>query len=411
MADQQYPAQEEDHVGYWDTNGEYQYYEQQPQQHTQEEQWYGNGSSAPSSPSHQQQQSQQHHYGGSPTPSQWEIAYDDDNNPYYFNHTTSEWQYELPVDYTDPYAVDATDATAVASPTHEELGYWDEHGEYVYYETTASATTDYLNDSQTVVDGDGIVGDTSTFTNSEGWQAVDDGYGNVYYYNNHTQEQQWDAPETYTSELNAQAWYNKSVETAAVAFQGTDHEAAAVIRIQSLFRRRAANRRVVRKRELHGSVKALHASAVGKTPDVELGVVGGEQGPQEHNAAVKLQTLLRQRTAKKRANDLRALVPVLTRVQDCVEAHATLYGSPIASIQDLFAKIDQDGDGVVRSFCVFLLTIVWGKYFDTPSTVLMFVFFCMFLFWLFSPLVVLLYVLSRSPRPTSARRWGRWRSG
>ena len=345
MTDEQY--QEEDQVGYYDDNGQYQYYEQQQQT---QEQWYGDGSSAPASPTHHQ-----HYGGGSPTPSQWEIAYDDDNNPYYFNHTTSEWQYELPVDYVDPYAVD-TSTTAATSPTHEEeLGYWDEYGEYVYYETAATATTDYLNDDNVAAE-DGTMAETSGFTDSQGWQAVDDGYGNVYYYNNYTQEQQWEAPETYTTELNAQAWYNQSVETAAVAFQGKDVKTAAIIRIQSLFRRRAAKRRVIRKRELHVGLKAMHASALvdeskndNDNKDKEHETVDDEQVSKENNAAIKMQTLMRKRTAMRRAKDMRELSPLLKRIQDCVDAHRLLYGSPIDSINDLFVKIDQDGDGIITT--------------------------------------------------------------
>ena len=46
-----------DEAGYWDDNGEYQYYQQQQQE---EGQWYGDGTSAPSSPTN--------------TASPWELA-------------------------------------------------------------------------------------------------------------------------------------------------------------------------------------------------------------------------------------------------------------------------------------------------------------------------------------------------
>ena len=324
---------DEDLVGYWDEHGEYQYYEQHP---TTAEQWHGDGGSAPSSPTHatHPHPHTQHEQGTSVIPSSWEIAYDDDSNPYYFNHTTSEWQYEIPDDYIDPYAVDYT----ASGPAEHELGYWEENGEYVYYDATAAAAED-LNETTTTEDG--VTAATSAFTDSQGWQAVDDGYGNLYYYNNFTQEQQWEVPETYTAELNAEAWYNPAVETAAVAFEGSDAEHAAAIRVQSIARRRTANKRVIRKRAMHGNMKDLHSSAVHDTHR------SAEEIAKENNAATKMQALLRRKKAMQRSKDMRELAPLLKRVQDCVEAKRLLYGSPIASVDDLFLKIDQDGDGIV----------------------------------------------------------------
>ena len=334
-----------DEAGYWDDNGEYQYYQQQQQE---EGQWYGDGTSAPSSPTN--------------TASPWELAYDDDNNPYYFNHTTSEWQYEVPSDYVDPYGggfatgegvyddgtggayTDYADGSyangGTVSPSGEELGYWDENGQFVYYESPD------LNDMATTNLNEGTY-DPSNFIDSQGWQAVDDGYGNLYYYNNYTEEQQWEVPETYTIELNSQDWYNQSVENAAVAFQGKDTKTAAIIRIQSMFRKIKAKRKVIRKRQMHKNIKDLHKNAVVKeknTTDEEK----IEENIKDNSAAIKIQSIVRKNIGKKISNDLKNVEPILKRIQGYVNGKKQLYGEEIVSEDDFFIKIDRDGDGIVN---------------------------------------------------------------
>ena len=244
--------QEEDTVGYWDEHGAYQYYEQDTSQ-----QWYGDGGSAPSSPMHAGNVSVANNIDNTSTSmNEWELAYDDDNNPYYFNHSTSEWQYEVPVDYVDPYG-----AGEYHSPGHEELGYWDENGEYVYYEATETPDEQH-HDHDPLNETTGTTGTEeegpSNFTDSQGWQAVDDGYGNVYFYNNLTDEQQWEEPTSYTQESNVQPW---STEVAAT-FEGTKAEHAAALRIQTTSRGRKAKQLVAGKRQRHNDLKNMHASAV-----------------------------------------------------------------------------------------------------------------------------------------------------
>ena len=53
----------------------------------------------------------------------WEQMYDDDGHAYYFNHHTSDWQYEEPAGF-------ARHRVAAAAAAPGEPGYWDEHGEY-----------------------------------------------------------------------------------------------------------------------------------------------------------------------------------------------------------------------------------------------------------------------------------------
>ena len=316
---------EEDTVGYWDEYGVYQYYEQQSTEESQ--QWYGDGGSAPSSPTNR-------NAAAVAINTNWELAYDDDNNPYYFNHNTSEWQYEVPDDYVDPYAVDLSGGQGeYHAPIHEELGYWDENNEYIYYE--ASATPDeqnLLNETTGTEDG----ATASNFTDSQGWQAVDDGYGNVYYYNNVTLEQQWDEPISYTEESTTQPWsaealdvvidgsveHTEQAENTTIEnnpngeIQGTPAEHNAAIRIQSNARRRTAKQMVERKKKLHGDMKQMHSSAV-------------TNNSEETMAAIKVQALIRRKKAMARSKDMRALAPMLKRIQDCIEAKRTLYGSPI----------------------------------------------------------------------------------
>jgi hypothetical protein len=303
---------EEDTTGYWDDNGEYQYYDTSAQ-------WYGDGGSAPASPTNAVESSP------------WELAYDEENNPYYFNHATSEWQYEVPQDYVDPYF-----AGDYGSPTHE--GYWDESGEYVYYEAGgANETTthegggsDPLNDTTTTED------DPSNFTDSQGWQAVDDGNGNVYYYNNFSGEQQWEEPASYTSERNATvqsvtpADGDAAADAAAGEYEGTDSEHAAAVHIQSIHRGKLAQQRVADKRVLHQNLKQMHVSAVGG---------GGGGSKVDSEAAIKVQSLLRRRKAVQRSQDMRELAPMLKRLQDCVDDQQVLEGVTIHDISELFSLV------------------------------------------------------------------------
>ena len=128
----------------------------------------------------------------------WEQMYDDDGHAYYFNHHTSNWQYEEPEGFAAYHA-------AVG-----EQGYWDEQGEYQWHEADTGGIGGADAQNEHAIAGAAAApccsaaaaageGETRDFVDSKGWQAVDDGYGNLYYYNR--SGQCWEAPASYSAEF------------------------------------------------------------------------------------------------------------------------------------------------------------------------------------------------------------------
>ena len=162
----------------------------------------------------------------------WEEINDEDGNKYYYNNATGESRWDLPTgvrarlaalamfqrvassnDATSPVAQDGeyTDTTAhtdvgehtdASGYTTEAGGYYDENGAYhehgyqdtsPHYEYGYGEAGDDANNAQSYGGADAHYETTGTI--APGWEEVDDGEGNVYYYNAATGESRWELPQ------------------------------------------------------------------------------------------------------------------------------------------------------------------------------------------------------------------------
>lgn len=301
----------------------------------------------------------------------WEQMYDDSGNVYYFNHHTSDWQYEVPEGFIPQSA---------SGPN--EHGYWDEQGEYHWHEGTEG----YFAGEGVEKDG-GVnsAQDKTDFTDSNGWQAVDDGYGNIYYYNHYTGDSAWEAPESYTTELAMKAPADSKVskddeetsaqsqtsakgaeaneavgsrsnalskdssaaknediiEPVSVSYKATNSEHKAATRIQSVHRGNQARHSAVEKRHRIKEIQNTHRSAIRGGNDIKTDTES------ESQAATRLQSMARRRNARRKLADMKMLAPVLSELQNTIDSKKVLFASPIENAEDLFKKIDKDGAGAV----------------------------------------------------------------
>ena len=64
-------------------------------------------------------------------------------------------------------------------------------------------------------------------------------------------------------------------------------------------------------------------------------------------STVIIQSLIRAKLAKVNVKTLRAMSPVLARLSAAIAEKHSLYGSEIKNANDLFIKMDKDGDGQI----------------------------------------------------------------
>lgn len=169
---------------------------------------------------------------------EWEEINDEDGNQYYYNNVTGESRWDLPTgvrarlaavamfqrvsssnNAASPVAQDGehTDATAhtdsaaltdtgehtdASGYATEAGGYYDENGayhEHGYHDTSAHYEYGYgeggydASNAQSYGGADAHYGTTGAI--APGWEEVDDGEGNVYYYNAATGESTWELPQ------------------------------------------------------------------------------------------------------------------------------------------------------------------------------------------------------------------------
>eukprot|EP00945_MAST-04E_sp_MAST-4E-sp1_P001931 g1931.t1 len=67
----------------------------------------------------------------------------------------------------------------------------------------------------------------------------------------------------------------------------------------------------------------------------------------KRHSAIKIQSQIRKQLATRNSKVLADMAPVLARLHAGIVEHQSLYGSPIKDVQDLFFKMDKDGDGKI----------------------------------------------------------------
>ena len=122
---------------------------------------------------------------------EWEQAYDEAGNLYYYHSVTGETSWERPQeDSLGGLDTGVSDESATIDPAYTDQN-WSEPGDNSQY----GSQEGYYNDSSAYSSETGAWGAEGTLA-EDGWQAIDDGYGNVYYYNHYTGESQWTEPES-----------------------------------------------------------------------------------------------------------------------------------------------------------------------------------------------------------------------
>ena len=112
----------------------------------------------------------------------WEQAYDEAGNLYYYHSVTGETSWERPQeDGLGGLDTGVSDESATIDPAYTDQN-WSEPGENSHY----GSQEGYYNDSSAYSSETGVWGAEEYPLAEDGWQAIDDGYGNVYYYNHYT---------------------------------------------------------------------------------------------------------------------------------------------------------------------------------------------------------------------------------
>ena len=272
----------------------------------------------------------------------WETLYDKDGFAYYYSHYTGEQTYSMPKEYAHAQGImtvsrPITDIPTAAifhghSPTRRvqqlhNQGQYEQH----YGEESGHHEEQYQLES----------GEQHLK-----WEKHYDEDGYEYYYNNETGEQTYDIPADYVEPTG-------TGEHEAYAEEG-HHEAATSI--QRIVRGRQHREIARQKKELFDKMTHMHDDAIIDKSKIEAATKiqtlgrkynSRKQFMRKKDSAILIQSIIRRKIARRNVKTIQNMSPVLARLNAAVVERHSLYGSEIKDYNDLFLKMDKDGDGKI----------------------------------------------------------------
>ena len=178
------------------------------------------------------------------------------------------------------------------------------------------------------------------------WEKLYDEEGYEYYYNHETGDSTYDVPPE-LSGVEANSNHNEYEEEGS-------HEAATSI--QKIVRGYQHRKIALQKKELFENMTKMHNDAIIDKSELQAAIKIQSLGRKyncrkryliKKNSTVIIQSLIRAKLAKVNVKTLRAMSPVLARLSAAIAEKHSLYGSEIKNANDLFIKMDKDGDGQI----------------------------------------------------------------
>ena len=178
------------------------------------------------------------------------------------------------------------------------------------------------------------------------WEKLYDEEGYEYYYNHETGDSTYEAPPE-LSGVEANSNHNEYEEEGS-------HEAATSI--QKIVRGYQHRKIALQKKELFENMTKMHNDAIIDKSELQAAIKIQSLGRKYNcrkryliklDSTVVIQSLIRAKLAKVNVKTLRAMSPVLARLSAAIAEKHSLYGSEIKNANDLFIKMDKDGDGQI----------------------------------------------------------------
>ena len=280
----------------------------------------------------------------------WETLYDENNHPYFYSHYTSAQTYELPPGVPPPAGYKLS---MVPVPIDSGQHYSPMHGHYWGREHAFEHPEDHnMNGEQQIVatstdhehyeheegqDEYGTHDDSAGVPVYNEWIEEYDEEGNTYYTNTSTGESSWEPPPGFGD-----------------VYDDGNHMAATSI--QRIIRGAQGRKIASAKQELFDRMNSIHDDAVVDKTEYSAALkvqsfcrMGKEKRnfKRKRHSAIKIQSQIRKQLATRNSKVLADMAPVLARLHAGIVEHQSLYGSPIKDVQDLFFKMDKDGDGKI----------------------------------------------------------------
>ena len=263
----------------------------------------------------------------------WETLYDKDGFAYYYSHYTGEQTYSMPKEYAHAQGIMTVSRPITDIPTAA-----------IFHGHSPTRRIMQLNNQGQYDQHYGVQGEH--VEHASVWEKLYDEEGYEYYYNHETGDSTYDVPPE-LSGVEANSNHNEYEEEGS-------HEAATSI--QKIVRGYQHRKIALQKKELFENMTKMHNDAIIDKSELQAAIKIQSLGRKytcrkryliKKKSTVIIQSLIRAKLAKVNVKTLRAMSPVLARLSAAIAEKHSLYGSEIKNANDLFIKMDKDGDGQI----------------------------------------------------------------